>query len=42
MHVKLGGDSPCGSQGGGYAVQRVYRYSNGKADVAPDYYQKQR
>jgi len=24
--------------GGGYAIQRVYRYSAGKADVAPDYY----
>ena len=24
--------------GGGYAIQRVYRYSNGKADVAPNYY----
>lgn len=24
--------------GGGYAIQRVYRYSNGRADVAPDYY----
>lgn len=24
--------------GGGYAIQRVYRYSNGKADIAPDWY----
>ena len=24
--------------GGGYAIQRVYRYSNGKAETAPDYY----
>ena len=24
--------------GGGYAIQRVYRYSSGKADFAPDYY----
>ena len=24
--------------GGGYAVQRVYRYCDGRADVAPDYY----
>ena len=28
--------------GGGYAIQRVYRYSAGKADIAPDYYKKQR
>ena len=28
--------------GGGYAIQRVYRYSDGKADVAPDYYKKRR
>ena len=28
--------------GGGYAIQRVYRYSNGKADVAPDYYKVRR
>ena len=24
--------------GGGYAIQRVYRYSNGKADIASDWY----
>jgi len=24
--------------GGGYAIQRVYRYADGKGDVAPDYY----
>ncbi len=28
--------------GGGYAIQRVYRYSAGKAEIAPDYYKKQR
>ena len=28
--------------GGGYAIQRVYRYSDGKADVAPNYYKKRR
>ena len=28
--------------GGGYAVQRVYRYSGGKADVAPDFYKKKK
>ena len=26
--------------GGGYAIQRVYRYSAGKADIAPDYYHR--
>ena len=26
--------------GGGYAIQRVYRYSNGKADIAPNYYHR--
>ena len=26
--------------GGGYAIQRVYRYSAGKADIAPDYYRR--
>ena len=28
--------------GGGYAIQRVYRYSAGKAEIAPDYYKKRR
>ncbi len=26
--------------GGGYAVQRVTRYTNGQFDAQPDYYQK--
>ena len=26
------------SSGGGYAIQRVYRYSDDKADIAPDWY----
>lgn len=28
--------------GGGYAIQRVYRYSSGKAESAPDYYKTRR
>ena len=28
--------------GGGYAIQRVYRYSGGKADAAPDFYKKKK
>ena len=35
--IRTGKDS-----GGGYAVQRVYSYANGKAEVAPDEYAKKK